>query len=113
MKKAVAVALVLVPAFVFAEEAPTDVPAWLQMVMDFIVAIPGVGPIVLEVLKWLGVVASVMTALSTALMAVSEALKKVGIALGFSEFAAKIDELYKKIWPYIAWLSIYNNKKKA
>ena len=93
-------------------EAATEVPGWLQMVMDFIVAIPLVGPVILEVLKWLGVVSAVATALSTGLLVISKAFQAMGQAMGFVAFAEKVDAIYRQVWPYLSWLSVYNAKKK-
>lgn len=91
----------------------TDVPFWLKSVMDFLVSIPYVGPVLVEILKWIGVVAAVTTGLSTLIMGVAKALKELGKALGFVTFAEKVDAAYQKVWPYIAWLSVYNVPKKV
>lgn len=110
-------AFLVVLACVFVVRAQADVlpveevPSWMKAVMDFIVGIPGVGPFLLSVLKWMGVVAAVLTGIATLIMGVANALKAVGTALGFQEFAAKVDAIYKKIWPWIAWLSMYNVQK--
>ncbi len=112
MKKTwVAVAFALVPVLAFAE-APTEVPAWLQFFMDMLVGMPVLGPVLLSVLKWLGVVAAVATALSTGLTLVAKSLQVMGQAFGFVAFAEKVDVIYKQVWPYLAWLSVYNAKKK-
>lgn len=97
---------------IFAEAAPTDVPAWLQLVMDFLVAVPVIGPTLLIVLKWLGVIAAFTTALSTGLTVIAKSLQVTGKALGFVKFAENIQSIYAVVWPYLAWLSVYNAKKK-
>lgn len=111
MKKLTILAVLLFPFIAFAEVAATEVPGWLQFLMDLLVGIPVVGPILLEALKWLGVVSAVMTAVSTSLTLVAKALQVLGQALGFQQFAAKIEGIYNAIWPYLAWLSVYNSKK--
>jgi hypothetical protein len=90
-----------------------EVPAWLKMAMDIVVGLPYVGPVVVFVLKWTGVVAAVMTGLSTLVMGVATALKAIGQGLGFQGFAQKVDELYHKVWPWVAWLSMYNVPKRV
>lgn len=91
--------------------AVEEVPAWLKIVMDFITGIPYVGPIVLTVLKWMGVVAAVLTGLATLVGGVAKALSALGTALGFVKFAESVDAALAKVWPYIAWLSMYNVQK--
>ena len=91
--------------------AVEEVPAWLKIVMDFITGIPYVGPIVLTALKWLGVIASILTGLATLIGGVAKALSALGTALGFVRFAESVDATLAKVWPYIAWLSMYNVQK--
>lgn len=102
----------MVCGLAFGADVPTEVPAWLEMIMNFVASVPGVGPIFLEVLKYVGVVAAAFTALSTGLTVVAKALQAVGQLLGLVEFAAKVDALYRLVYPYLAYLSIYNAKKK-
>jgi hypothetical protein len=114
-------ALVVVFACVFGMQvlADTDlavpmveeVPAWLKMVMDFITAIPYVGPVVLTALKWIGVVAAVLTGVATLIGGVAKALSTIGEFLGFVTFANTVEAWLAKVWPYIAWLSMYNVQK--
>lgn len=91
--------------------AVEEVPVWLKIVMDFITGIPYVGPIVLTVLKWMGVVAAVLTGLATLVGGVAKALSALGAAMGFVKFAESVDSALAKVWPYIAWLSMYNVQK--
>lgn len=111
MKKILAL-LLIVPAFAFADEAPVEVPAILKFFMDMLFAIPGIGPIALEILKYIGVIAAVATALATAFAAIANALRTFAQFAGFVALVDKIEALYAKIWPYLAWLSMYNVQKK-
>lgn len=98
--------------YAFGADAPMDdIPVWLKAVMDFVTSIPGVGPVLMTILKWMGVVAAVLTGVATLITGVAVALKKLSAGLGFQQFADKVDVLYKKIWPWIAWLSMYNVQK--
>lgn len=94
-----------------AESDVAEVPAFLKTAMDFLTTLPYVGPLVLSLLKWTGVVAAVMTGISTMVMGVANALKVIGVAMGFQGFAEKVDGAYKAIWPWIAFLSMYNVPK--
>ena len=86
----------------------TEVPAFLKTAMDFLITLPYVGPALLSVLKWTGLISAIMTGVSTMVMGVANALKVVGVALGFQGFAEKVDGAYKAVWPWIAFLSMYN-----
>ena len=91
-----------------ADAATADVPTWLKQTMDLLVTLPYAGPVILTVLKYVGVIAAVMTGISTTVMVVATALKLNGQLLGFQTFAAVVDSAYKALWPYIAFLSVYN-----
>lgn len=110
MKIKLAALALLFPFAVLA--ADTSVPSWLEAVLDFLVAVPLAGPILLELLKWLGVISASATALATGIMVVANALKSMGNALGFVAFAERVDAIYKLVWPYLSWLSVYNAKRK-
>jgi hypothetical protein len=109
-------ALMFVTAFnAFGADSSGDVgtiPDWLRMIVTFVIGFPYVGPIVVEVLKWVGVIAAVMTGISSTVAAVLVALQKIGKATGFEAFAAWVQKMYDTVWPYIAWLSIYNVQRK-
>lgn len=91
----------------------SEVPGYLKGAMDFLVSLPYVGPVLIIVLKWTGLVAAVMTGLSTMVMGIANALKVIGYTMGFVTFAEKVDGIYKKVWPYIAFLSMYNVPKSS
>lgn len=110
MKK-LSLLLLVIPAFAFAD-APTEVPALLKFLMDMLFAVPGVGPIALEIIKYVAVIGGIMTALAAALKAIAASLKIIGQFAGLDAFVLKVEELYNKVWPYIAWLSLYNVQKK-
>lgn len=93
-------------------EDPTHVPEWLSQILNWLVTIPKVGPIVVEIGKWLGVIASVFTVLSVALTAIVK-IPEIGLRFfKFVELAEKLAKFHDKIQPYIKYLSIFNVKKK-
>ena len=115
------VAMALALCFVFTVKAiaddvipvpVTDVPEWLRVIMGLVMGLPYVGPIVIEILKWVGVVAALATGISTTIAAILVTLRKIGKAAGFENFAAGVQKIFDIVWPYIAWLSIYNVQKK-
>jgi hypothetical protein len=111
MKK-IALAFLVFPMFAFADSVPVEVPGYVQFLMDMVVAIPVIGPVVLAALKWVVLVSAIFTGLATGLMGVAKALQGMGKLLGFVAFAEKVDALYKAVWPYLAWLSVYNVQKQ-
>ena len=92
--------------------AEFDPPIWLKPIVDIILGVPVIGPILLGLLKWTGIIAAVMTALSGGLMLVAKSLEKAGTALGFVKFAATVKSWYDKIFPIVAWFSMFNVLKK-
>lgn len=107
-------AVTLMPALVFAQEAePAFIPPnWLADVMLYIQSFPVVGPIILEVMKWVGFIASVMTALSVFAMSVKAAAEKLA-KLGFLVQAMqKVIDLIIKALPYLKYFSAMNVQKE-
>lgn len=89
-----------------------DIPIWLKPILDMIIALPYVGPFILSVLKWIGVIAAVFTGVATLFAAVAKALQKMGELAGFVDFAEKVQGIYDAVWPWLAWLSVYNVPKR-
>lgn len=90
----------------------TEVPSWLKAVLDLVSGLPYVGVVVVEVLKWTGLVAGVMTALATCIMTLSLALQGAGVLLGFTKVAETVKKYTDMIMPWLQYLSIYNVQKK-
>lgn len=99
---------------VFADDIvpPVEVPTWLDAVIRFITGVPVVGPFLLEALKWVGIVAAIFTAITTLFMSLAKAFEKLAFGVGFYEFANKIKAFYDKVYPWLAYLSVYNVPKK-
>lgn len=118
VKVAAPVAAVAAPAEVVAvmpEEAPKAIhlpPAWLEKALDVAIAVPVAGPIVVEVLKWLGVISSVLTALVTALLGILWSLSKVLKLAKLVDLAVKVEALMNSpVMYWLKFLSMYNAKK--
>lgn len=94
-------------------EAPVnEAPVWLLEFLTYISTIPKVGPVLVEVAKWLGVLASVFTALSLTLTVILKIPEITARWAGASEIADKIKALHDKIQPWLKYLSIFNVQKK-
>lgn len=82
-------------------------PAWMQDLFVTIKSLPVIGPIVVKVLNWLCVVASIMTALVAFLLAMCKALDFTGIAaiMGFEQ---KLEDFENSKFLYYAkYLAAY------
>lgn len=98
-----------------AAEAPADdveIPSWVAPIVTWLQTVPTVGPILIEVLKWLGIVAAVLTALATLMQALAAAFVGVAKMAGFVEFANKAKAFLDKILAYVKYFSMFNVQKK-
>lgn len=95
-----------------AEVNPWTPPEWFKAVLTKANSIPYVGPFAVELMKWLGVIASILTALVTCFFAITKSLSTVMRLGKFVEIAAKIDGLYAKLSPYLKFFSMYNVQKE-
>lgn len=72
--------------------------------------LPKVGPIFLEIMKWLSIVASVFTFLCGVFFAFV-ALPEFALRwAGFHSWADKFKVVYDKVYPWLSYLSILNSK---
>lgn len=78
----------------------------------FLQGIPGVGPVIVNVLKYVGAVAAFATALSVAVGAILKIPEIATRWAGATKTAEKIHAFYVKIKPWLDYLSIFNAKKK-
>ena len=104
--------LFAMPVLAFAQDSVTLPPEWLESFLLTVAAIPKVGPIIVEVFKWLGVIASVFTALSVALTVIVKIPEVTARWAGADEFADSLAEINKKIQPWLKYLSVFNVQKK-
>ena len=89
-----------------------EVPIWLKPVMDFLIALPYVGPVLVEILTWVGVVAALTTGVASLFAGVAQSLEKLGKLMGLVKFAEGVQGFYDKVWPWVAWFSVYNVPKR-
>lgn len=89
-----------------------EIPSWIAPVVMWLQGVPTVGPILVEVLKWLGLLAAVLTALSTFMMALSKAVVGVAGMAGFVAFAEKAQKFFDVALKYAKYFSMFNVQKK-
>lgn len=87
----------------------TSAPDWLVKTMEIVSSVPLVGPITVEVAKWLGVISSALTILVTALLGV---LRVLALVLPAARLASWVGVLVafenSKIMYWLKMLSMYN-----
>lgn len=109
-------AMVTMPFAVHAQEVagaiPAGPPAWFGEVMTFLVSIPKVGPIIEQVIIWVGVAATVFTSLSIFAQGILAIPQIVAKWAGAHEFAEKVKKISEKVLPYLQYFSVFNVQKK-
>jgi hypothetical protein len=105
-----------VPAPAPATETPaqhsqptTEAPAWFVSFLDAISAIPAIGNTLAIIISWMGAISALLTALSSILLALKKTMEKMGKVMPSIDIPLKWIEI---IYPYVAWLSMYNVQKK-
>lgn len=97
-------------AVAFAEEVVSPQGAdTIASIFNFLSSIPKIGPIVVTVLNYMGIVAVALTVISSVLMAIKKILTM--LAKPESDVLNKIIAVLDKVIPYVAYLSMYNAKK--
>lgn len=81
---------------------------WLVPVLAFLQSIPGAGPVVVTVLHVLGVAATLFTLISVFFTGAAKAVESLSFALGFVGFAASVKAFYDKVYPWVAYFSVFN-----
>lgn len=100
------------PVVAAAAPSPAEAPEWLVKALELVSSVPVVGPIVVEVAKWLGVLSSVLTILVTAILGIIRALGVVLPAIKLADLAAKVLAFENsKVMYWLKLLSMYNAKK--
>lgn len=86
-------------------DAYTEPPQWMKTTIGVVLKVPYIGPIAVEVLKWMGVLSALLTALAGVLLSIGMLLEKLGKSIGW---LVKVKNVLDKIYPYVAWLSMLN-----
>lgn len=114
-------ALVLLSGYAFAQEPGAvaasadqalEAPAWLKVAVEFLMGLPYVGPVAVEIVKWSGLVAGICTALVLLVQSLSAAFQGAAILAGFGPVAEKIKKYGDIVIHYLKMLSMFNAQKK-
>ena len=88
-------------------------PNWVQDAIITAKSLPVIGPILVQVFQWLGIIASILTALFIFLWTVLASLEKVLGAAKMTALAEKLAALQNsKFMYYLKALSVFNAQKK-
>lgn len=99
---------------VVVSSAMHEVPAWLDKILAILSGLPVVGPVVVEILKYLGVFAVVITSFTAFLMASVRALVAGFNVAKLVELAAKLKAFEdSKVMYYLKYFSLFNAPKKV
>lgn len=91
-----------------------EVPEWLDKVLAILQGIPVLGPIVTEILKYLGVFAVITTSLTAFLMTALRALVSVFNLAKLVDLAVKVKAFEdSKVMYYLKYFSLFNAPKKV
>jgi len=91
---------------------PPEVPDMLVKAMALVSSLPVVGPILVEIAKYLGLISSVLTIIVTAILGVIKALQAALPLLNLVNLASKVAAFENsKVMYYLKMLSMYNAKK--
>lgn len=107
--------MLFLPLLAFADQPVPDVfvpPVWLSTIILFVQGLPVVGPIIIEVCKWLGVLTTVATLLSAMIQTMLTIPQILAVWAGAQGLADKIKKISDLILPWLKYLSMFNVQKK-
>lgn len=88
-----------------------QLPEWVGSIIEFLKSVPYVGPVLVQVLKWIGIIASIFTALSLFLQAFCSILVGAAGVVKAKAFADWVSKVSGVILPWLKYLSMFNVKK--
>lgn len=87
-------------------------PAWLENALDTAGDLPVIGPVLVTVMKWLGVFASIMTLIVTCVLGIARALVPVLNLAKLVNLASALEAFQSgTIMYWLKFFSMYNAKK--
>lgn len=103
---------ILVPSLAFAVEGQDLLPPeTVVILLQFLEHLPYVGPVIVMILKWIAIIAPIMTAISFIVQGVLVIPELVARYSGAPALAEKIKYYSDKVNYWLKYLSIRNAKK--
>ncbi len=104
--------LLLFPVLALADDVPNVLPPdIIVQLLTFLQSVPYVGPVLVVALKWVAIVAPIMTALSLCVQAVLAIPEVAARFSGAHELGDKIKYWSDKVVYWLSYFSIRNAKK--
>lgn len=89
-----------------------ELPSWVGDIVEFLKTIPYVGPVIVQILKWVGIVTAIFTALAAFLQTLCVVLIGSANLSGLQKFADVILRINEKVLPWLKYFSMFNVQKK-
>lgn len=115
MKKFLFIITLLLGSLALAQDAAIpgmDIPSWVAPILAFLSGLPQVGPYLVMIIKYAGIMSVALTAISSILIAIQKLLEQLH-AVKQLELVQKIIDGLKKIIPWVAYFSNLNVSRDA
>ncbi len=112
MKKLILFMCILAPSMAFASNQDLLPPDSVVTLINIIGSLPYVGPIIVMAMKWIAIIAPIMTALSVCFQVIAAIPEISARFVGAHDIADKIKYWADKVNYYLQYLSIRNAEKK-
>lgn len=103
--------LLLIPTLALADDANLLPPDMVVQLIQFLQSVPYVGPVLVVVLKWIAIIAPIMTALSFFVQTILALPEVIARFNGAHSLAEKIRYWSDKIVYWLSYFSVRNAKK--
>lgn len=113
MKKIFVFFILFFSILALGQDAIETPPEWLVQVLSVIGSAPVIGPALVKIVQWLGVIGTVLTILAGSALGILKSLEIVLNAAKTQELALKVASLKEsKILYYLKYFSFMNAQKK-
>lgn len=83
-------------------------PEWLVQVLLWLKSMPYIGPVLVEIAKWAGVVSVILTAFASFMIVLAKAFDGFSSITAHFQWAGRVADWINAIVPYLKWASLYN-----
>lgn len=91
---------------------PAAPPKWAEDLIMASQGLPVAGPFISKALLYLGIISSILTALTAFVLTVANVLKGISNIAGLTNFSMKVDDFKNgKIMYWLKYFSMFNAKK--
>ena len=87
-------------------------PEWFESFLLMLKSLPTIGPVIVKASQWFGVLVTVTTSLTVAVISLVNGAAAIANKLGKPEISKKIEEKAAKIIYWLKYVSAFNAPKK-